>query len=73
MNSGVPKKVSRNTNVVYHYALRISFYGNGGAALVEEDTDWTLLRVSKLTFRALALRQGEENEVLTLETSALKL
>ena len=46
---------------------------NGGAASVEEDTDWTLLRVSKLTFRALALRQGEENEVLTLETSALKL
>ena len=40
---------------------------------MEEDTDWTLLRVSKLTFRALALRQGEENEVLTLETSALKL
>ena len=52
---------------------RDKFYGNGGAASVEEDTDWTLLRVSKLTFRALALRQGEENEVLTLETSALKL
>ena len=40
---------------------------------MEEDTDWTPLRVSKLTFRALALRQGEENEVLTLETSVLKL
>ena len=38
------------------------------------NVNWPPLRVSKLTFRALALRQSERsNEGLTLETSALSI